>query len=42
MSRIQSALSHGRELDGEVYALERDRGSRHGAIMKYNLNRGAA
>jgi len=23
---------------GEVYALERDRASRHGAIMKYNLN----
>ena len=27
-------------LEGDVYALER--GSRHGAVMKYNLNQGAA
>jgi aryl-alcohol dehydrogenase-like predicted oxidoreductase len=26
---------------GEVFALERDRGGRHGSIMKYNLNAGA-
>ena len=30
------------ELDGDVYALERDRNGRHGSIMKYNLNKGAA
>ncbi len=28
-------------LDGDVYALERDRTSRHGAVMKYNLNKAA-
>ena len=30
------------ELDGDVYTLERDRTGRHGSIMKYNLNKGAA
>ena len=30
------------ELDGDVYTLERDRYGRHGQIMKYNLNKGAA
>ena len=30
------------ELDGDVYTLERDRNGRHGSIMKYNLNKGAA
>ncbi|MEO1102261.1 MAG: aldo/keto reductase [Pseudomonadota bacterium] len=29
-------------LPGDVYELERDRTSRHGAIMKYNLNKDAA
>ena len=31
-----------RPLEGDVYTLERDRSGRHGAIMKYNLNEGAA
>lgn len=39
---IAAALAGARELDGDVYTLERDRTSRHGAIMKYNLNKGAA
>jgi diketogulonate reductase-like aldo/keto reductase len=37
---IEGVLAEARPLAGDVYALER--GSRHGAIMKYNLNRGAA
>lgn len=39
---IAKALASARPLDGDVYTLERDRHSRHGAIMKYNLNKGAA
>jgi len=39
---IAKALAGAKELDGDVYTLERDRTSRHGAIMKYNLNKGAA
>jgi len=39
---IDRVLARARPLEGDVYALERDRGSRHGSIMKYNLNRGAA
>jgi aryl-alcohol dehydrogenase-like predicted oxidoreductase len=36
--RIDAVLAAAKELPGEVYGLERDRHSRHGAIMKYNLN----
>ncbi len=39
---IAGALAGARELEGDVYTLERDRHGRHGAIMKYNLNKGAA
>lgn len=39
---IDAVLALSRPLDGDVYTLERDRTSRHGSIMKYNLNRGAA
>lgn len=39
---ITAVLAGAKELDGDVYTLERDRTSRHGAIMKYNLNKGAA
>ena len=42
LSRIQTVLAEARDLDGDVYSLERDRTSRHGSIMKYNLNKGAA
>ena len=42
MAAIDSVLADARALDGDVYALERDRNGRHGAIMKYNLNEGAA
>jgi len=38
--RIGAILAEARELDGDVYSLER--GNRHGAVMKYNLNKGAA
>ena len=36
--QIETALATAKPLPGEVYGLERDRNSRHGAIMKYNLN----
>lgn len=39
---IAGVLAEAKELDGDVYTLERDRKGRHGAIMKYNLNKGAA
>jgi aryl-alcohol dehydrogenase-like predicted oxidoreductase len=41
-AEIAAALSSARDLEGDVYTLERDRTSRHGSIMKYNLNKGAA
>ncbi|MCD7107497.1 aldo/keto reductase [Rhizobium sp. DKSPLA3] len=37
---LAAVLAEARPLDGDVYALERDRTGRHGAIMKYNLNKG--
>jgi aryl-alcohol dehydrogenase-like predicted oxidoreductase len=36
--QIAAVLAGSRPLEGEVYGLERDRGGRHGAAMKYNLN----
>ena len=39
---IDAVLALAKPLPGDVYALERDRTSRHGSIMKYNLNKGAA
>jgi aryl-alcohol dehydrogenase-like predicted oxidoreductase len=39
---IDAALSSAEPLEGDVYTLERDRTGRHGSIMKYNLNKGAA
>ncbi|MEP9399212.1 aldo/keto reductase [Mesorhizobium sp. KR2-14] len=41
-AQIDSVLAQANELDGDVYTLERDRHGRHGSIMKYNLNKGAA
>jgi aryl-alcohol dehydrogenase-like predicted oxidoreductase len=41
-AEIDAALAEANELDGDVYTLERDRHGRHGQIMKYNLNKGAA
>lgn len=40
LSEIGAALAGARELEGDVYTLERDRSGRHGSIMKYNLNKG--
>jgi len=40
--QIAAVLAEAHELEGDVYALERDREGRHGSIMKYNLNKGAA
>ncbi|CZT36841.1 aldo/keto reductase [Rhizobium sp. 9140] len=37
---LADVLTEARPLDGDVYTLERDRTGRHGAIMKYNLNKG--
>lgn len=42
LAAIETVLAEARPLDGDVYSLERDRTGRHGAIMKYNLSRGAA
>ncbi len=39
---IDAVLAEAKDLPGDVYALERDRTGRHGAIMKYNLNREVA
>jgi aryl-alcohol dehydrogenase-like predicted oxidoreductase len=39
---IDTVLAGARELAGDVFALERDTTGRHGSIMKYNLNKGAA
>lgn len=40
MAEIDAILAQSKPLDGDVYALERDREGRHGSIMKYNLNKG--
>lgn len=40
LTEIETALAGARELEGDVYTLERDRTGRHGSIMKYNLNKG--
>ncbi|KQS61399.1 aldo/keto reductase [Rhizobium sp. Leaf371] len=37
---LDAVLAEALPLDGDVYALERDRTGRHGSIMKYNLNKG--
>ncbi len=37
-AEIAAVLAHRKGPEGEVFALERDRDGRHGAIMKYNLN----
>ena len=41
IAEIDAARASLRPLAGDVYALERDRESPHGAVMKYNLNRAA-
>jgi aryl-alcohol dehydrogenase-like predicted oxidoreductase len=41
-AEIAAVLGQANTLDGDVYTLERDRHGRHGSIMKYNLNKGAA
>ncbi len=40
LAEIEAALAGARDLEGDVYTLERDRTGRHGSIMKYNLNKG--
>ena len=37
---IAAVLAKSHQLEGDVYALERDTSGRHGSIMKYNLNSG--
>lgn len=39
LAAIDTALAGAATLEGDVYGLERDRTGRHGAIMKYNLNK---
>ena len=38
-AEIEAVLALGTPVPGEVYELERDRGGRHGRVMKYELNR---
>jgi aryl-alcohol dehydrogenase-like predicted oxidoreductase len=40
LSAIEAVMAEAKELEGDVYTLERDRTGRHGSIMKYNLNKG--
>lgn len=40
LSQIEAVMAEAKELEGDVYTLERDRNGRHGSIMKYNLNKG--
>ncbi|MDO1583582.1 aldo/keto reductase [Rhizobium oryzicola] len=40
LSDIEAVMAEAKELEGDVYTLERDREGRHGSIMKYNLNKG--
>jgi aryl-alcohol dehydrogenase-like predicted oxidoreductase len=42
LAQIDAVLSQRRGPQGDAFTLERDRSGRHGAIMKYNLNKGAA
>ena len=35
---IDAVLARSHQLEGDIYALERDATGRHGSIMKYNLN----
>jgi aryl-alcohol dehydrogenase-like predicted oxidoreductase len=42
LKRIDAVLSQRKGPQGDSFILERDRSGRHGAIMKYNLNKGAA
>lgn len=42
LAEIDAVLLQANALEGDVYTLERDRHGRHGSIMKYNLNKGAA
>jgi len=41
-ARLDAACSAGRVPPGDVYALERVKGGRHAAIMRYDLNEGGA
>jgi hypothetical protein len=41
-AEIGEVLVRGLRLAGDVFDLERDRTGRHGAIMKYDLNRQAS
>ncbi|MGE3873290.1 MAG: aldo/keto reductase [Parvibaculaceae bacterium] len=42
LARIDAVLRQRQGPQGDAFTLERDRSGRHGAIMKYNLNKGAA
>jgi aryl-alcohol dehydrogenase-like predicted oxidoreductase len=42
IAELDAVLTQSRPVSGDVFELERDRAGPHGAIMKYNLNKGAA
>lgn len=41
-AEIAAVLAQSKQIEGDVYTIERDRTGRHGSIMKYNLIKGAA
>jgi aryl-alcohol dehydrogenase-like predicted oxidoreductase len=41
LAAIYAVLAAAKPIEGDVYAVERDRNGRHGAIMKYNLSSAA-
>ena len=41
-AEVAAVLDRATPVPGEVYEVERDRAGRHGSVMKYNLNTGAA
>ncbi len=42
IAAIENVVATAKAIEGDVYALERDRFGRHGSIMKYNLSTGTA
>jgi aryl-alcohol dehydrogenase-like predicted oxidoreductase len=38
-AKLEVVFNQAKELDGDIYSLEREKGGRHANIMKYNLNK---
>jgi aryl-alcohol dehydrogenase-like predicted oxidoreductase len=39
VAKLEAVFKQAKELDGDIYNLEREKGGRHANIMKYNLNK---